>query len=292
MYLRLCVREAELRRWRRVRSTDQRGEWSHPGPAGDTPISMDYSLCCHTVFPAEMLNCAAMSDSIPEFIRDLGKSTDIEGLWHYIPRLDAETEKPILTADGQPDRRDFAWTEIFPNGTGRVEIEIGSGKGGFMIDYAKKHPDCSLLGSEWDASWAHYAAQRLVKHKVTDNATMLRSDIFYFLRDRVPEGSVDAFHMYFPDPWPKKRHHKNRLLRPDFLAQVARCLKPGKRIFYWGTDHAEYNEVAQEIFAATPNLKVIEKNTAAPTDGIMTNFEKKYRKEGRPIYRSVLEFSK
>lgn len=240
----------------------------------------------------KMLNCAPMSAQIPEFIRDLFPSTEVAGLWHYIPRLDPVTEKPILTPNHLPDKQPFDWSEIFPKHTGRIEIEIGSGKGGFMIEYAKRNPDCSLLGSEWDASWAHYAAERLVKHQVTQNAVMLRSDIFYFLRDRVPESSVDAFHMYFPDPWPKKRHHKNRLLRPDFLEQVARCLKPGKRLFYWGTDHAEYNEVAQEIFAQTPHATVIEKNTAQPTQGIMTNFEKKYRKEGRPIYRSLVEFSK
>ena len=233
-----------------------------------------------------------MAERIPEFIRDLFPSNETAGLWHFIPRLDPVEEKPILTPDGEPDRHAFDWKTIFPGCQGHVEIEIGSGKGGFMVDYAKKHPERCLLGSEWDASWAHYAAERLVKHKVTDNAVMLRSDIYYFLRDCVPENSVDAFHMYFPDPWPKKRHHKNRLLRPDFLAEVARCLKPGKRIFHWGTDHAEYNELALDIFASTPHVTLLEKNTAEPTDGIMTNFEKKYRKEGRPIYRSLVEFSK
>jgi tRNA (guanine-N7-)-methyltransferase len=124
------------------------------------------------------------------------------------------------------------------------------------------------------------------------NATMLRGDVFYFLRDCVKDNTVDAFHMYFPDPWPKERHHKNRLLRPDFLVEVARVLKPGKRIFYWGTDHKEYNEVALEVFDNFKGCKILERNTAEPTEGIMTGFEKKYRKEGRPIYRSVVEFEK
>jgi tRNA (guanine-N7-)-methyltransferase len=170
-------------------------------------------------------------------------------------------------------------------------MEIGSGKGGFLIEYARKHPELNIIGSEWDTTWAVYAGERMLKHQI-DNAQMLRGDVYFFLRDRIPDNSIDAFHMYFPDPWPKKRQHKNRLLRPEFLVQVARTLKAGKRLFYWGTDHEEYNEWALEIFSQTPNVRFLVKNEAEPTEGIMTNFEKKYRKEGRPIYRSVLEFSK
>jgi hypothetical protein len=83
------------------------------------------------------------------------------------------------------------------------------------------------MGSEWDYTWAVFAHDRMEKRGVLDNASMLRGDVFYFLRDAVKSNTVDAFHMYFPDPWPKERHHKNRLLRPDFLTEVARVLKPG-----------------------------------------------------------------
>ena len=67
---------------------------------------------------------------------------------------------------------------------------------------------------------------------------------------------------------------QNRLLRPDFLTEVARTLKPGKRMFYWGTDHKEYNEVALETFDQFDGCTIIERNTASPTEGIMTGFEK------------------
>ena len=226
-----------------------------------------------------------------EFIRDLTQDGKIPWMWHYIPRLNQETEKPLLTLDGMPDLRPTPWNEIFGQPTPRIEIEIGSGKGGFLVEHGKANPDCFMIGSEWDASWAAHCADRLRRHKL-DHVRMLRADVFYFLRDRVPADSVDAFHMYFPDPWPKTRQQKNRLLRPAFLEQVARTLKPGKRMFYWGTDHAGYNEAAHEIFATTPNLTVLVKDVAEPTCGIMTNFEKKYRREGRPIYRSVLQFEK
>jgi len=226
-----------------------------------------------------------------EFVRDLKQSEQCSCLLEFLPRTNLETGKPVLTEDLKPDHREIDWSEIFGRPTDYVEIEIGSGKGGFMVDYGKKYPERCLLGSEWDATWAYYAAERLQKHQL-NSLRMLRADVFYFLRDRVPANSVDAFHMYFPDPWPKKRQQKNRLLRPEFLSEVARVLKPGARPFYWGTDHAEYNEVALEIFANTPGAHIMQKNSAEPTEGIMTNFEKKYRLEGRPIYRSVIEFRK
>lgn len=124
------------------------------------------------------------------------------------------------------------------------------------------------------STWAHYAASREMRNGVGENTAMLRGDVFYFLRDRVRDNTVDAFHMYFPDPWPKERHHKNRLLRDEFLVEVARVLKPGKRLFYWGTDHREYNEIALETFDRFPTAKILVRNEAPPTEGIMTNFEK------------------
>jgi tRNA (guanine-N7-)-methyltransferase len=229
---------------------------------------------------------------IPEFYRDLKRDEGRPGVWHYAFRTVAGTRKPIATPDGLPHKLPTAWETIFGNTNPRIEIEVGSGKGGFLIEYAAKHPEINVLGSEWDATWAFFAARRMVKHDLLKNSQMLRGDIFYYLRDCAPENSVDAFHMYFPDPWPKERHHKNRLLRPEFLELVLRALKPGTHPFYWGTDHAEYNEIALDVFDHFKGAEIVERNTALPTEGIMTNFEKKYRKEGRPIYRSVISFTK
>ncbi|MCL4102343.1 tRNA (guanine-N7-)-methyltransferase [Fibrobacter sp. UWH9] len=228
---------------------------------------------------------------IPEFFRDLKEDENAKALWHYVFRTNGD-RKPIATPDGLPHKLDFDWKDMFPTHNDHIEVEIGSGKGSFISDYAAKHPDYFIMGSEWDYTWAAFAQRKMDKAGVLNNASMLRGDVFYFLRDCVKDNTVDAFHMYFPDPWPKERHHKNRLLRPDFLEQVARVMKPGKRIFYWGTDHKEYNEVALEVFDNFPGCKVLVRNEAEPTEGIMTGFEKKYRKEGRPIYRSIIEFEK
>lgn len=223
-----------------------------------------------------------------EFRRELSVSRDMPNLFHFVPVLHPETYKPQLTADGGPDTKNFQWNAFFTQEK-ILHIEIGCGKGNFLVEYATRHPEINILGAEWEPKIAHYAALRLQRNGL-GNGAVLRGDFFFFLRDCIPSDSVDTFHMYFPDPWPKKRHHKNRLVIKDgFFTEVRRVLKPGKRLFYWGTDHAEYNEAAQEHFAQIPFIKVLEKNSAEPTEGIQTNFEKKYRREGRPIYRSVLE---
>lgn len=228
----------------------------------------------------------------PEFYRDLVQDANLEMLWHFTHRHSPETgKKPVRTPDGKPHAVPLDWGQIFPDAGKRLEIEVGSGRAAFLAEYALKHPEVRILGSEWDYTWAVFGTRRLQKRGIT-NAAMLRGDIFYFLRDRVKSDTVDAFHMYFPDPWPKERHHKNRLLKPEFLAEVARTLKPGRRTFYWATDHKEYNEVALDIFDGFPGCTITERNSAAPTEGIMTGFEVKYRKEGRPIYRSVAIFEK
>lgn len=236
------------------------------------------------------MNTATLKE-IPEFYRDLKKDTEVAGLWHFTHRHYPNTKKPIRTEDNRPHSVDFHWDLIFPNKHDFIEVEIGSGKGGFLAEYALKHPETAIIGSEWDTAWAYFAAKRLLKKKLP-HAAMLRGDIFYFLRDCVASDTINAFHMYFPDPWPKERHHKNRLLRPEFLKEVARTLKPGKRFFYWGTDHQEYNLIALETFENFQGASIVQKNSALPTDGILTNFEKKYLKEGRPIYRSVIVFEK
>lgn len=229
---------------------------------------------------------------IPEFYRDLKKSNTHPALYYFSFRKSSKnSKKPIPTPDNLPHKIDFKWDQIFDS-TDHIEIEIGSGKGGFLCEYSKNHPEIQLLGSEWDKSWALFALRRWMQKKHHDNVNMLCGDMFYFVRDAVPDHSVNAYHMYFPDPWPKEKHHKNRLLKADFVKEVARTLKPGKRHFYWATDHQEYNEEALSVFDAFPKCTIIERNSASPTEGIMTGFEKKYIQEGRPIYRSIIVFDK
>jgi tRNA (guanine-N7-)-methyltransferase len=179
---------------------------------------------------------------------------------------------------------------FFKNGIGKkLALEIGSGKGAFLCQYAQKFPENCILGVEWDKYCANLTVKKLQKLDI-ENAAVIRGDLFYFLRDLIPGHSIDEVHMYFPDPWPKRRQKKNRLiLREGFLELICRILKPGQRLFYWATDHGEYNALALRAFRNFSLAKILEENTALPTEGIETAFEKKYKKEGRKIYRSVIE---
>lgn len=116
---------------------------------------------------------------------------------------------------------------------------------------------------------------------------MLRTDAAYFMRAICPEESLAALHVYHPDPWPKKRHNKRRLIQPIFLEAAARCLQSGA---CWAvqTDHAEYFSVIEPLLAHHPKFERIpfeEAGIELVEGGVATNFEIKYREEGRSIYQ-------
>ncbi len=223
-----------------------------------------------------------------ELLRSLEPSHDLPGYYHLRIKKDP-TGLPLLAPGGAPQSTPID-TSAFFGAAGPIEIEIGCGKGGFLVEYCERHPDLPFLGLEKEPEIAYFAAGRLAKRPHLKHARLVLGDAFHFFRDYVPVNTVQAFHMYFPDPWPKKRHHKNRLMAEPFMEQVRRAALPGAR-FYWGTDHEEYNAEARALFATLPWLS-LEQEDAAPTEGIMTNFEKKYRKQGKPIYRCVLSISK
>jgi tRNA (guanine-N7-)-methyltransferase len=225
-----------------------------------------------------------------EFLRRFYKDEEQPFLWHYIPALDGVSGKPIPAGVGnavvETDNCPFLCKICDYE---KFVLEIGSGKGAFLSQYALAFPKNCILGMEWDVSCANATVKKLQKLGLK-NAAVIRGDTFYFLRDLMPGNSIDEIHMYFPDPWPKHRQRKNRLiLREGFLEQICRVLKPGQRNFYWATDHEEYNAIALKIFRKFPPAKILEENTAQPTYGMETGFEKKYKKEGRKIYRSVIE---
>lgn len=224
-----------------------------------------------------------------EFLRELVPSADLDRYWHLRLRKQADGRHPLLAPEGRPVHSPISPADFFGK-PGPFEVEIGCGKGGFLVEYCERHPGVPFVGLEWENEIACLAARRLQKRSHLPHARVLLGDAFYFFRDFLPDACVAAFHMYFPDPWPKKRHHKNRLMGPRFMEQVHRTAVPDAP-FHWGTDHAEYNAEAQAVFASLPWLEM-EIPEADPTEGIQTNFEKKYRKQGKPIYRCRLRVRK
>lgn len=151
----------------------------------------------------------------------------------------SEVELPPLPdaamTDPEAGRVDVgAW---FRNPQAPLELEIGSGKGTFLLGQGKASPHVNLLGIEWAREFYLYAADRVRRAGLT-NVRLLRTDATEFLRWRVRDGSVGVIHLYFSDPWPKTKHHKNRVIQHRFLFEAWRVLKAGGELRVV-TDHDE-----------------------------------------------------
>jgi tRNA (guanine-N7-)-methyltransferase len=179
--------------------------------------------------------------------------------------------------------RPINWQTLFGN-SNPVEIEIGSGKGTFITEQARARPDVNFFGIEWARFYWRYTADRLRRHNCM-NARAIRAEAVFFLDEFVPDASVSVLHIYFPDPWPKARHHKRRTISDKLMPKVQRILVPGGRLSIV-TDHPGYWE---QIEPAVRNstLKVVDYNrpgSAKDGEFVGTNFERKYAREGRPFY--------
>jgi len=169
---------------------------------------------------------------------------------------------------------------------GPFELEIGCGKGGFLLARARANPAVRLLGVEWANKFYTYAADRMVRRGV-DNVRVMRTDARYLVQDHLPDACLRILHLYHPDPWPKKRHHKRRLVQVRFAEAVARILEPGGQ-WLIQTDHRDYFDWIQEVLDSVPAFEPIEwvdTVGGANAEWSGTNFEVKYQREGRSIYR-------
>jgi tRNA (guanine-N7-)-methyltransferase len=183
-----------------------------------------------------------------------------------------------LAALGRP----IDFVELFGNPR-PVEAEIGTGKGAFLLARASARPELNFLGIEWARAYCLYAADR-IRRAGLPNVRMLRADAAAVFKSCLPPSSLWRVHVYFPDPWPKRRHHGRRLIQDGFIDDARRALRPGGRIVIV-TDHLEYFRHIQAVLERARGL------ATAPfprmTDGeelAGTNFERKYIAQGRPFY--------
>ncbi len=172
------------------------------------------------------------------------------------------------------------------NRDGAIEMEIGSGKGGFLLRQARAHPERNYLGLEWANKYFGYAADRFRRWGVT-NVRLLRADARHLVVHQFPASVLSVLHVYHPDPWPKKRHHKRRLFTPEFVEAAVRALRPGAR---WAvqSDHAEYFEIIRGLLLDHPQLERVDfddPDYGTVDERTETNFEVKYLREGREIHR-------
>lgn len=168
--------------------------------------------------------------------------------------------------------------------TAPLEIEIGSGKARFLLESARAHPDCDYLGIERSLSYYRICRERVERSGLA-NARVLRADGRLFVETALGASSVRAFHIYFPDPWPKKRQKKRRLLDGIFLDLAASRLEPGG-LLRITTDHPDYGSGLGTLVETVPALERLEwEALPAPPP---THYELKYLREGRPIWRFAL----
>jgi tRNA (guanine-N7-)-methyltransferase len=168
-----------------------------------------------------------------------------------------------------------------------VEVEVGSGRGLFLVNAGLTCPEINFLGIEYDFKEARRAARRLQKRKL-DNVRILGADARSVFSEYLPDTSAVAVHVYFPDPWWKRRHKKRRIFSAEFLVQAARILKPDGLLHAW-TDVAEYFEVMTTLVAANSDFLELPPPPERPATHDMdyqTSFERKKRKLGFPIFRA------
>jgi len=188
-----------------------------------------------------------------------------------------------LDVDALP--RPLDWRQVFGNDH-PVELEIGTGKGTFLTEQAKARPEVNFFGLEWANWFFRYASDRLRRNHCA-NARMVRAEAGYFLTEFVADASVSVLHVYFPDPWPKKRHHKRRLVQEPFLRQAERILAPGGRVQIVSDHKGYFEENIEPTLKSSGVLQVVDYNrpgSAGEGEFVGTNFERKYRREGRPFY--------
>lgn len=160
-----------------------------------------------------------------------------------------------------------------------VVLEIGSGKGRFLIGSAIEQPETNFIGIEKSLHYYRVIRDRIAKRGL-QNAKIVNHDAFPVLQKMVPDASIREVHIYFPDPWPRPRQQKRRIIRPEVLAEVRRVLSDGGSGIYV-TDHREYYEAAAPVIA---EFFRSEQHIPTPEEPARTNYEAKYRAAGREIY--------
>jgi tRNA (guanine-N7-)-methyltransferase len=201
-----------------------------------------------------------------------------------------------LTGLPQP----LEWESLFGNNN-PVEVEIGFGKGRFLLRSAWENPGKNYLGIERSRKCLRITHERILKRGLK-NIRLVMALAEEFIPRFIPDSSITAYHIYFPDPWPKRRHAKRRLFKENFVIHLERTLVPGGRLNI-ATDVESYYQVILDLIARHTRLSLVNQWRFPAADESqaedcylrtwekegLSNYEIKYRKEGRKIYYGSFE---
>jgi tRNA (guanine-N7-)-methyltransferase len=178
------------------------------------------------------------------------------------------------------ERIDLA--SLFPTGQ-PLEVELGSGDGSFLAEYARLHPGHNFIGVERLLGRIRKLDRKGRRAGLT-NLRGLRIESSYFLEYLLPPGSATALHIYFPDPWPKRKHRRHRLINERFPDLARQALAPGGMV-YLRTDDQDYFEQMLGVFAAHTGFRRVE--TPGELAGLLTDFEKDFHARGVSTLRTA-----
>lgn len=164
-----------------------------------------------------------------------------------------------------------------------LEVELGCGDGTFLVEYARRHPERNFLGIERLLGRIR-KVDRKGRRAGLDNLRLIRIEASYFLRYLLPAGSVAALHVYFPDPWPKRRHWERRLINRSFADDAWTALAPGG-VIYLRTDDPAYFAQMQEVLGADPRFAPRE--TPLDLSALLTDFERDFQARGIQTLRAA-----
>ena len=164
-----------------------------------------------------------------------------------------------------------------------LEVEVGCGRGRVLTGRAAKDPSCEFLGVERMKERVGVFASK-VRRLGISNAHVVRLEALYTFHYLLPEHHARRVYVFFPDPWPKRRHHSHRLFGPLFLNALWKRLEIGGRLEF-ATDHEEYFHVVEECFAGDARFRRVAPMERGPDE--WTEFETLFRGQGLPVYAAA-----
>ena len=192
----------------------------------------------------------------------------LENLIYELPSIVERMDLALLFPEAQP-----------------LEVELGCGDASFLANYAKLHPERNFIGVERLLGRIRKLDRKGRRFELT-NLRGVRIESAYLLEYLLPKNCAAALHIYFPDPWPKRKHRRNRLINERFTQLAHQVLAPGG-IVYLRTDDQDYFKQMQSVFGASPLFHPVE--TPEELSAVVTDFEKNFNARGIGTLRAAYQ---